>query len=195
MNKRFQPYYDIIIFAVTLLAADALWKLSVSGDEKANVIAIWGMDLTGWFYAIEVHITDCVERLIRWFSDTLVRKNDITLTWPNGHGARIVWSCTPVKQCFIWLCLLLTTRGGWWHKIWYVPAGWLLLYLFNILRIAIVTAVNATHPEWFHVMHVYVMKYVFYGFMFLLWVVFVELIRTRKIPHCSLRKCFGRGRG
>ncbi|MBO7408912.1 MAG: hypothetical protein J6T85_03370 [Paludibacteraceae bacterium] len=189
MKGFWKQYGDVILFAVTLFAADALWKLLVNGDERANVIAICGVDVSQWFYAIEVNIADAVESLVGSWREGLVRTDEITLHWPGGSGSRIVWSCTPVKQCFIWLCLLLTTRGGWWHKIWYIPAGWLLLYLFNILRIAIVTYVIADHPDWFELMHTYIMKYVFYGFMFLIWVLFVEVIRTRRISRCCLQRC------
>ena len=84
---------------------------------------------------------------------------------------------------------MLTTRGGWLHKIWYIPVTAFLIYVFNILRIALITCIIADHPDWFDLMHTYIMKYVFYGFMFLLWVLFVEVIRTRRKSRCCPQKC------
>ena len=172
------PYRDVLVFVVTLFAADAVWKLMVSGDESANTIAVCGVDLSRQFFVLESHITDCVEWIVSLWRDDLVRTNENTLLWETGGGSRIVWSCTPVKQSFIWLCLMLTTAGGWWHKMWYIPVGWLLMYGFNILRIVCATMVVAEHPEYFVLAHEYILKYLFYGFMFLMWVLFVEKIRN-----------------
>ena len=65
----------------------------------------------------------------------------------------------------------------WLHKLWFIPFGWLCCYLFNILRIFIIALFIEHHPEWFHVLHDYIFKYLFYGMLFGLWVWFVEGIR------------------
>jgi len=88
-----------------------------------------------------------------------------------------------LKQIFIWMCLILTVRGGWIHKLWYIPLGWVMCHAFNILRIFLISLFIEFHPTWFHTLHDYIFKYMFYGMMFVLWVIFVEKIR----PNVSKR--------
>ncbi len=73
--------------------------------------------------------------------------------------------------------LLLTTHGGWKHKTWFIPLGWLCIYLFNIARIAAIAMLIEAHPTWFEILHTYVFKYLFYIMLFALWLLFTEKIR------------------
>jgi exosortase/archaeosortase family protein len=75
------------------------------------------------------------------------------------------------------MCLMLTVRGGWIHKIWFIPAGWVVCHAFNILRIFIITLCVEFHPTWFYMLHDILFKYLFYGLMFAMWALFVEKIR------------------
>lgn len=75
-------------------------------------------------------------------------------------------------------------RGGgsslWLHKLWYIPVGWVCCYAFNILRIFLICLLIENHPTWFHPLHDYFFKYLFYGMLFLMWVVFIEKIRPMR---------------
>jgi len=99
------------------------------------------------------------------------------IRFDSGSGTAIIWGCTGLKQSFIWLCLILTVRGGGWHKLWYIPVGWLCCYAFNILRIFLIALFVEFHPDWFPLLHDYIFKYAFYAMLFGLWVIFVEKIR------------------
>ena len=59
-----------------------------------------------------------------------------------------------------------------------VYSRWMdMCYAFNILRIFLITLAVEFHPEWFHMLHDYLFKYMFYAMLFGLWVLFVEKIR------------------
>ena len=87
---------------------------------------------------------------------------------------------------FIWMCLILTVRRAdktipasdiWIKKLWYIPLGWFCCYIFNMLRIFIIALIIEQHRNWFPVMHDYIFKYLFYGILFVMWLIFVEKIR------------------
>ena len=88
----------------------------------------------------------------------------------------VVWSCTAVKQSFIWLIIMLFARGPWQRKLWFIPLGWLVAYAFNIIRIAAIGLLCEHHPEMFEFYHVYLFKYLFYAVLFALWVWWVERV-------------------
>lgn len=179
---------------VTLLVSNYVWKYSIWGEEEGVGAVTWlGIaDLTHIFDAYAAYIAGRVYDLCHLVRDTIYQVDAITLHWTSGSGTRIVWSCTPIKQTFIWLCLMLSTpwaNNGWKiatdHKKWSVVAkriGWILLgmvviHCFNILRISAITLFIEHHPEWFEMLHTYIFKYLFYGMMFLMWVLYVEKIR------------------
>lgn len=165
------PYRDIIVFMVALVVSNCIWKLSVRGEE---VCILWGLwDITPVFDSMVAHI----ERAVLALTGTL-------------KGVRIVWSCTPLKQMFIWVCLMASTP---WifsperskAREIAARAGWTLLglvgiYLVNIARISAIVAIIQVHPDWFEILHTYIFKYLFYAVMFLLWIGYVEKVRSRK---------------
>lgn len=177
IRSALAPYLDIIIFVVTLLVANYFWKFTVLGDEGDTLVTWFGLNITAPFDFLARHITREVCWLIGLFRDTCTQTSPTSYYFDSGVGTIIVWSCTPLKQSFIWLCLLLTTRGGWKQKIWYIPVGWICIYIFNLLRIFAISLLTEFHPEWFNFLHTYLFKWLFYGMMFLLWLLFTDKVR------------------
>lgn len=190
MRERIAPYADVLIFMVTLAVANYAWKWTMIGDEYGDEVTWFGLDLTAPFEFMACHISSVVYWLVSLFRDTVhYYSSTHSIYFDSGSGTSIVWGCTGLKQSFIWMCLILTVRSLpaaegasskgrlWLHKLWYIPAGWVLCYAFNILRIFLISLFIEYHPDWFPVLHDYIFKYMFYGMMFLLWVVFVEKIR------------------
>jgi len=174
--RQLAPYKNIIIFAVTLVAADMLWKLSIDGDEtEVSNVTLWGMTVTPFFDALAHNVAVSVWRLLCLTREGIMLKGSL-ICFPEGHSNLIIWSCTPVKQSFIWLCLMLTATGVWWRKLWYIPAGWVVIYGFNILRIYWICLITQYHPDLFTLVHNYLFKYLFYFVMFLMWVLWVQVV-------------------
>ena len=188
LKQRFEPYLDVIIFMVTLLVVNYTWKYTVLGDEMGDQVTWFGMDITAPFEWMACHVAAVVYWLITLVRDTAHMEGLHTIRFSSGHATTIVWGCSALKQMFIWLWLILTVRSvsketcrrNWLHKLWFIPLGWLCCYLFNILRIFLIALVVEHHPEWFHPLHDYLFKYLFYGMLFGLWVWFVEKIREPK---------------
>ena len=172
---------------VTLLAANYFWKFTVSGDENGDLVTWFGVDITAPFEFMACHIASVVYWLVSLFRDTAFMTDPHTIHFTSGSGTTIIWGCTALKQSFIWFWLIATVRP--WNfqlstinfqlsKLWYIPLGWLCCYLFNILRIFLIALFIEHHPEWFHLLHDYIFKYLFYAMLFGLWVIFVEKIRV-----------------
>ena len=166
---------------VMLLVANYFWKFTVRGDECGDQVTWFGLDITAPFEFMACHVASAVYWLVSLVRDTVYMTGDHTIRFQSGSATSIVWGCTAIKQSFIWMCLMLTVRGGWWHKIWYIPLGWVCCYAFNILRIALIALLIEFHPSWFWWLHGYLFKYLFYAMLFGLWVIFVEKIRARSV--------------
>lgn len=168
--ERIKPYWDIILFVVALLVANFFWKYTVLGDEGGDQVTWFGLDITPPFDFLATHIASAVYWLVHLVRDTVHALPDNVIWFTSGSSVKIVWSCTALKQSFIWLIIMLVARGLWLRKLWFIPLGWVCIYLFNILRIALITIIIEHHPDLFELMHTYVFKYLFYLMLFGLWV-------------------------
>ena len=161
-----KPYYDIILFVVALLAANYFWKFTVLGDEGGIQVTWLGLDITRPFDFMAHHIASIVYWLLSLTNDQVYFFEPNHIHFATGTGTRIVWSCTALKQSFIWIVIMLVARGSWKHKLWFIPLGLVCAYLFNILRITLIAMAIEHHPEWFELLHEYLFKYLFYGMLF-----------------------------
>lgn len=181
LRQRLEPYWDVLLFVVCLLGANMLWKLSISGDEHEMDVWLWHrLDLTPSF----AWVTERTANTVAWCLQHL-RPTTFFFSPPydfyfeSGFSVRIVWSCAPIKQAFIWLVIMLFARGSWRHKLWFIPVGWLVATVFNVLRIVAIDLLCEYHPSMFTFWHGYVFKYVFYGIFFLLWVLWIEKLKNK----------------
>lgn len=195
LRQLFEPYRDIIVFIVTLLVANYFWKWTMNGDEVGTQVTWFGLDVTAPFEFMACHVASAVYWLVSLFRDTVTMPDEHTIRFASGAGTTIIWGCSGLKQSFIWMCLILTVLPAgtnananakaslWLHKLWYIPVGWVVCYAVNILRIFAIALLIEHHPEWFHVLHDYLFKYLFYAILFGMWVIFVEKIRQLSLSH------------
>ena len=177
LKQRFEPYRDIIIFVITLFVANYFWKFTMIGDENGDNVTWFGLDVTAPFEFMACHVASAVYWLVSLVRDSAYMTDAHTIRFESGSATTIIWGCSGLKQMFIWTCLILTVRGGWKQKTWFIPLGWICCHAFNILRIFLIALLIEQHPEWFYVLHDYIFKYLFYAMLFGLWVLFVEKIR------------------
>lgn len=174
LKREYRSLIDTSIFIVTLLAANALWKLSVSGEEYGKAVTWFGLDASLFFDVITRHVANVVFWIVSHLRSTAHFVNEYVILFDTGTSTAIVWGCAGVKQAFIYIILLLTTQRSWRDKWIYIPIGLVVCYLFNILRIVIITLVIEYHQEYFEFLHSYFFKFLYYGVMFLLWRHLVE---------------------
>lgn len=191
-GEKLSPYRDIIIFVVSMLGANVLWKLTIAGDENGTGVTFLGLDITAPFDFMAVWIA---QRSFWWldlFRDNvyLVSKHIFgffngTLTLFDDVRISVVWGCTGIKQSFIWLIIMLFARGSmegekwsFWnkHKLWFIPLGWVCIYVFNVFRSVMIALLIENHREMFDFWHTYIFKYAFYAMLFMLWVWWIESI-------------------
>jgi len=181
--EKLEPYRGVILFAVILMVANFFWKYNVLGDEDEglnSLVTFWGIDITPPFTWMARNVAVVTESILKTFGFNIILKPDNILGYPNGNGVQVIWACTGLKQAYIFLCIITFNRGSWKNKTWFIPLGLLVVYLFNIIRIAFIAACMENHPNWFEFLHLYAFKYLFYGIIFLMWVFWEEKIANRQ---------------
>jgi exosortase/archaeosortase family protein len=174
----------VILFAIILMVANFFWKYNVMGDEDEglnSLVAFWSINITPPFVWMAKHVAVVTETVLQTLGFNISLKPDNILGYPNGNGVQIIWACTGLKQAYIFCCIIAFNRGSWKKKIWFIPLGLLVVYLFNIFRIAVIAACMEFHPDWFKFLHLYLFKYIFYGIIFLMWVLWEEKVITTQM--------------
>ncbi|HKL95821.1 MAG TPA: archaeosortase/exosortase family protein [Paludibacteraceae bacterium] len=170
LKNTLVPYAGIIRFLIILVISHFAWKFTVLGDESTNQVLFFGLNISAPFIWMSEHIASVNYLVMNWFGYEVELVDDTIIRFATGHGARIVWSCTGIKQSYIFLCLILFSRGPWQHKLWFIPLGILVCYVVNIARITGLNMIIYNYREWFDFLHEHLFKYIFYGILFLLWV-------------------------
>lgn len=91
-----------------------------------------------------------------------------------GPAVNIVWGCTGVKQIYVFFLVMLFCKGNWRRRLVYFLLAVFILLLFNIIRISCVLVMLRYYSTSFEFLHDGLFKYLFYGIMFLLWMLWEE---------------------
>ncbi len=135
-------------------------------------------------YSLMVWSVDLVYSQSCWVLDhifhidiTTVSEQRLIAT-PNKDGgwAKVIIApeCASLKQWMHWLFLMILFPGPWKHKLWYIPAGLVIIEWTNVIRICGVLMMQIPWPNSFHLAHDYIFKFFFYFVIFLMWVLWVE---------------------
>jgi len=180
IKKKLTPYSGVIYFAIILLVCHFAWKFLVLGDDTDRQVTFLGNDISAPFQFMANHVARVTAGVLNFFGFDIQLFPNNLLKQENGFGIRIVWSCTGLKQAYIFFCIIAFYRGPFRKKLWFIPLGLVVVYLFNLFRIAAITALVQQHSDWFTFLHEYFFKYLFYAVIFALWVWWEEKFATVK---------------
>ncbi len=92
-----------------------------------------------------------------------------------GEGLlRIAYICDGLELYVIFLIFLLAFPGPWKDKLWYVPMGFVVIYIFNQVRVVSLILTQIHAPQYLHFNHKYTFVIIVYGVIFLLWMIWVR---------------------
>jgi exosortase/archaeosortase family protein len=124
---------------------------------------------------------------------TISGKRLIAAMDKDGGWARVIIApeCASLKQWMHWIFLMMLFPGPWKHKLWYIPAGLVVIEWTNVVRICGILLMQMQWPNihirlmgsdinTFHLAHDYVFKFFFYLVIFLMWVLWVEKFYDKK---------------
>lgn len=183
LPEKLEPFKGVILFAVILMLSNFFWKYNIVGDESItedSTVTFWGLDVSAPFVWMAQNTANVTMAILHFFGSKVALESVNLLRYPNGNSVLIIWACTGLKQAYIFFCIIAFYRGSWIKKLWYIPSGLAIVYLFNILRIAVITALVENHPNWFDFLHLYFFKYLFYLIIFGMWIIWEENMTTKK---------------
>ncbi|OXA79881.1 exosortase family protein XrtF [Flavobacterium aquidurense] len=120
-----------------------------------------------------------VKQIMQWFNcDIKIQKSVLypyLEVWYNKKFTlRIVEGCNAISVIILFASFVIAFSGKFKTTLLFIVAGSILIYVLNVLRVAILTVLLFRFPENEHILHGVLFPLIIYGLVFILWVFWVN---------------------
>lgn len=102
-----------------------------------------------------------------------LKQKSIKLFVNGVYVARVVEGCNAISVILLFCSFIIAFKGKLKSTLLFIVMGSLLIYILNVVRIALVAIALLHYPNYEHFIHGVVFPLIIYGIVFLLWVVWV----------------------
>ena len=158
----------IAVFLLCYFGALMITGLAVPGDHYSEFIEKY-FNIAAW---IRSALISCSKSLLSVFGVATYRADEYILREVNGRGIRLVYSCLGFGVMSFWTAYIMASADTVKHKLLWLPAGLILIFIINVTRISLVlkTANSGRHFPfgWDHHTWFNIIAYIFMlGLIFL----------------------------
>ncbi|MBZ4041597.1 exosortase family protein XrtF [Flavobacterium hibisci] len=171
MKKYLVQFKPFLIFIGTFFAAYILltiiYKSYLNSFESNNIDGITAVVGSNVYWLMDAF--NC---------DVLIQKSlsgAYLEVWYNKHYViRIVEGCNAVSVIILFVSFVLAFSGKLKTTVLFILSGTLFIYILNVIRIALLAVLLFRYPEKVHLLHGVLFPLIIYGFVFVLWVFWVN---------------------
>ncbi len=98
----------------------------------------------------------------------------VKLYYHNKWVSRIIEGCNALSIIILFVSFVMAFSGKFKQTIFFILAGILLIHIFNVVRIALLCMAVFHFPQYAHFLHGVIFPLFIYGFVFLLWIIWVN---------------------
>ncbi|GAA3764168.1 exosortase family protein XrtF [Flavobacterium ginsengiterrae] len=165
---QFKPFLIFIgTFFTAYIALTVAYKFYLNSLNAGEVDAV-----TGW-------VGHNVEQLLLALNYDIKVQQGFSSPWlevwfNNKYEIRIVEGCNAVSVIILFISFVLAFSGKLKTTLLYILFGIVVVYILNVIRIALLTVLLFHFPEKSHLLHGVLFPLAIYGSVFLLWVIWVN---------------------
>jgi exosortase family protein XrtF len=115
--------------------------------------------------------------------DTFMVLQDRDFQLLGVDGSRGVWigsECNAIKLFALFAVFVIAYPGKLKHKLWFIPVGIIAIHILNVLRVAALAIIAKVNFYYLDFNHTYTFTFIVYGFIFLLWMIWVNRFSARQ---------------
>ncbi|MEI6747725.1 MAG: archaeosortase/exosortase family protein [Bacteroidota bacterium] len=173
-SKYYIAFKDVALFIIITLAFHFFFRAIAGSLDKSEAVN----QVTLFFQKLLFDNSTWIIRHILCL-DFVTDGLKMTFTANNGYVA-INSSCSGLKIFLQFIVLMVLFPGPWKHKLWYIPAGLVMIHVTNIFRIVGLAQVTVSLPQYWNFSHDYFFRPLFYVVIFIMWVIWVEYFYMKK---------------
>lgn len=173
----------------TVLIVIILWALRfLFFQGLSTIFPAWENNIKGF----NDKVLYCIIHPARWIFEglsgirTTVKYDSMYL---GNQAILAIWpKCLAIKLiCSFAILIIAFPSASWKHKLWYIPAGILVIHFMNILRMVGLSFVLIYYPDYVDFVHNFIFNMILYIFVFLLWYIWLKFfVNWKKINQVIL---------
>lgn len=118
-------------------------------------------------------------KVISWFfmriqPEVFVNEPFVRMYFQNQYIVRIVEGCNGVSVIILFISFIAAFSGSLKNTLFFIFGGTFLIYILNVLRIALLIVLMYYFPEKKHLLHNVLFPAIIYGSVFILWIIWVN---------------------
>lgn len=174
MIELFRKYNSVIRFIVIFLGSYFIFSLFYNIYLELSHSAIYYPDFFTYLVSVQSHA------LIDLFGySSFITPHDteasMKLYINESFLVRVVEGCNSISIIILFISFILAFFAGLKLTLLYILAGGVIIYVMNIIRIAILTIGIYEYPQHAELLHSIIFPLIIYGTVFLLWLVWVRI--------------------
>lgn len=165
---QFKPFLVFLsTFFFVYIALTLLYKVYLDGFKAYEVDGITSF------------VGRNVEQVLKGFNYDVEVQGNSSDSWlevflNNEHVVRIIEGCNAVSIMILFISFIIAFSGKLKTTLLYVLFGVTLIYILNVLRIAVLTVLLFHFSQYTHFLHGVLFPLVIYSSVFILWFVWVN---------------------
>jgi exosortase/archaeosortase family protein len=167
-SRYYIAYKDVGLFVLITLSFHFFFR----------AIAPWLYNIAAW-QQVSLFLQNLLFENAVWLIRNVLKfdivTGDLKISFVDNHGYLAVTESFASLKIFLqFIVLMVLFPGAWKHKLWYIPAGIVVLHLTNIFRIVGLSRITISLPRYWHYSDEYFFRPLFYVVIFTMWVIWVE---------------------
>ncbi|WP_337968335.1 exosortase family protein XrtF [uncultured Flavobacterium sp.] len=165
---QFKPFLIFIgTFFVTYIVLTFIYKCYLDSFQVSDVDGITKA------------VARNVEQLMKLFNCDIIVDKKWSDSWLDvfynyRYMTRIIEGCNAVSVVILFVSFVVAFSGKFKQTFLFILFGVLLIYIFNVIRIALLVVLMYHFPEYAHFLHSVFFPLVIYGLVFVLWVIWIN---------------------
>jgi exosortase family protein XrtF len=168
LYKPFLKFIGAFLFSYILLTFLYQWYLS--GFENNQLDGITRL------------VASHVEKVLQVFdsnSAVVYQQNTkISILMHQKEVATIIEGCNGISVVILFVSFVIAFAGRFSTTLFFLLGGSVLIYVLNVIRIAILSLLLCRFPAYEHLLHGVIFPLFIYGVVFILWFVWVNYFST-----------------
>ncbi len=120
-----------------------------------------------------------VQSLMLFFNSDIkivqsIHESCLDVCYNNKYVIRIIEGCNAVSVIILFVSFVIAFSGKFKSTLLFILFGILLIYVLNVIRIALLTVLLFNYPQHLHFIHGVLFPLIIYGVVFALWVIWVS---------------------
>ena len=104
-------------------------------------------------------------------------EKSMLLTIDNSYTVSILEGCNSISVIILFVAFIVAFAENFKKTVLFILAGAVLIYIVNLLRIAILVVALYKYPQYENVLHSVVFPGIIYSLVFILWMIWVRMLK------------------